>query len=567
MRMTQPSWLTKWQAREAIKNGQPEEAHRLLNQLIASGDRRAWPLRQDLVKGYVQRAEKFLDQDNIEGAWKDLILVEGLAQDNSQVVKLRETLTRLGIAESRAYLENARPLQAIEAVMRLKNRPATHPDCSILEEISKEWIGALDQADRGEFETVKQQLQHIRSRLRGRTAGLDRVEEKIEDRHMRYQHARKELTQALVQQDWAKVLEQAEEILIVAPKNREAQETRTIAWQKIQALPTLKQQNEPVLIVDTFKEASSESDRQGKVKVASFEDLGSPSTDIQQAWSAESCNLEHGSNSGFTNNLEDARIAYSLENAPKSSVVRQELEFVNVSSSDQASDQRKRPELAETKASTSSKTALDLSVAYELPKRFILWIDGYDAFLVCLHKRITLGQAIADNSLDIPVFADISRVQANFLNEDEAIVMESSSPLRINQKQQETAILRDRDFVELTPNCSFQFLQKVPGCRSAILDFSGSDRLVYGISQAIIMGDLLILGPGEKSHILLDLPQPIFLVRSENELIIRYGESFRLNGTVYEKQALVHFPAHFSNDMLSFALEPIYNNKAKFQSG
>src|SRR5258707_213084 len=58
--MAEPAWMIKWRAREALKNGQPDEAHRLLDALIAGGDRRAFALRADVIRGYLERAEKAL---------------------------------------------------------------------------------------------------------------------------------------------------------------------------------------------------------------------------------------------------------------------------------------------------------------------------------------------------------------------------------------------------------------------------------------------------------------------------------------------------------------------------
>jgi hypothetical protein len=97
--MAEPAWIIKWRAREALKNGQPEEAHRLLDGLIASGNRRAFALRADVVRGYLERAERSLRHDDAETAWTDLARVETLADGDGGVVRLREALTRLDIAE------------------------------------------------------------------------------------------------------------------------------------------------------------------------------------------------------------------------------------------------------------------------------------------------------------------------------------------------------------------------------------------------------------------------------------------------------------------------------------
>src|SRR4051812_23761154 len=91
--MREPAWMTKYQAREALKNGRPEDAHRLLDTLVASGDRRVWSMRGDVVRAYVERAERALRNDDVEAAWKDLGLAASLSSATDPgVAKLRETL-------------------------------------------------------------------------------------------------------------------------------------------------------------------------------------------------------------------------------------------------------------------------------------------------------------------------------------------------------------------------------------------------------------------------------------------------------------------------------------------
>src|SRR5580692_426736 len=107
--MAEPAWIIKWRAREALKNGQPEEAHRLLDGLIASGNRRAFALRADVVRGYLERAEGSLRYNDVEAAWADLTRVEKLADGDSGTARLRASLTGLGIAEIWASLEAGSP--------------------------------------------------------------------------------------------------------------------------------------------------------------------------------------------------------------------------------------------------------------------------------------------------------------------------------------------------------------------------------------------------------------------------------------------------------------------------
>ena len=126
--MREPAWMVKYQAREALKNGRPEEAHRLFDGLVAAGATRVWALRGDVIRGYVERAEKALRNDDVEAAWKDLTRVAALAAPtDAGVTRLRDVLVRLALAEVRAMLEAGKPIQALEAIARLRERPADSP--------------------------------------------------------------------------------------------------------------------------------------------------------------------------------------------------------------------------------------------------------------------------------------------------------------------------------------------------------------------------------------------------------------------------------------------------------
>ena len=118
--MREPAWMVKYQAREALKNGRPEEAHRLYDGLVSSGASRVWALRGDVIRGYVERAEKALRNDDVEAAWKDLNRVVALAAPtDAGVARLRDVLVKLALAEIRAMLEAGKPLQALESIARL----------------------------------------------------------------------------------------------------------------------------------------------------------------------------------------------------------------------------------------------------------------------------------------------------------------------------------------------------------------------------------------------------------------------------------------------------------------
>ena len=101
-------WLTFRQAKDAIRNGRPEDAHRVLAPLAAEGYRKAGRLLRDVAANYVARGEKSHRADNVEGAWKDLLAAEALNTGDARITTLRTALTRIGVAECTAALEAGR---------------------------------------------------------------------------------------------------------------------------------------------------------------------------------------------------------------------------------------------------------------------------------------------------------------------------------------------------------------------------------------------------------------------------------------------------------------------------
>ena len=185
-------------------------------------------LRGDVIRGYVQRAERALRNDDVESAWKDLTQVTPLATPvDPDVTRLRDVLVRLALAEIRAMLEAGKPLRALETIARLRERPADSPAIAPLEEAARGWQAATDHADRGEFELVRPALERVRPQLGTRTTGLDHYEEQLNVRDDRFRSAWPRLQEAASQSDWREIMHCADEVLAVAPRHREAQQAQS----------------------------------------------------------------------------------------------------------------------------------------------------------------------------------------------------------------------------------------------------------------------------------------------------------------------------------------------------
>src|SRR5262249_4474862 len=139
--------------------------------------------------------------------------------------------------------------------------------------------------------------------------------------------------------------------------------------------------------------------------------------------------------------------------------------------------------------------------AIESPKRLLLWIDGVGGYLVCLGNRITLGQASPDNYVDVPLFADVSRLHATLTRDTEGYLLEAVRPLQVNGKPVEKALLQEGDRITLAGRCQMQFRQPVAVSATGRLDLVSGHRLRLSVDGVVLMADTLVLGPEGPAHI------------------------------------------------------------------
>jgi hypothetical protein len=191
-------------------------------------------------------------------------------------------------------------------------------------------------------------------------------------------------------------------------------------------------------------------------------------------------------------------------------------------------------------------------------KRFLLWIDGIGGYLVCLANRVTLGQALPDALVDVPVFADVSRVHATLTRDTEGYLLEAGRPVRVNGQAVERALLRTGDRVTLGNSCQFQFHQPVPISTSARLDLVSGHRLRLAVEAVLLMADTLVLGPGPQAHVIVpDLAEPVVLFRTKDGLGIRSPGKLMIDGHSHHQRGSLGATASVSGEDFTLAIEPV----------
>lgn len=194
----------------------------------------------------------------------------------------------------------------------------------------------------------------------------------------------------------------------------------------------------------------------------------------------------------------------------------------------------------------------------EAGQRLLLWIDGIGGFLVCLGNRVTLGQAATDSWVDVPIFADVSRLHAVVTRDKSSYILDALRPVQVNNQATEKSLLRSGDRVTLGASCQVHFRQPVPVSSTARLDVVSGHRLPWAVDAVLLMADTLVIGPGAQSHIAMpDLAEPLVIFRQKESLGVRHAGEWRVDGQLCKGRALLGPAARIVGDDFVFAIEPV----------
>ncbi|HEV2947122.1 MAG TPA: FHA domain-containing protein [Gemmataceae bacterium] len=190
--------------------------------------------------------------------------------------------------------------------------------------------------------------------------------------------------------------------------------------------------------------------------------------------------------------------------------------------------------------------------------RFLLWIDGIGGYLLCLGNRVTLGQATPDAVVDVPFYADVSRLHAALTRDAEGYLLEALRPAQVNGKPADKVLLRPGDRITLGPSCQLQFRQSVPVSATARLDLVSGHRLPLSLDGVLLMAETLVLGPGPQAHVTIpDLKQPIVLYRHKDGLAVRCPGHLTIDGHSVKERGPLSETSRVFGEEIAFALEPV----------
>ncbi len=207
---------------------------------------------------------------------------------------------------------------------------------------------------------------------------------------------------------------------------------------------------------------------------------------------------------------------------------------------------------------TNEPTAPTLANLHEQLATLALWIDGVGGYLVSLSHRITLGKAIADAKVDVPLIADVSRHHATIQRDPEGYFLEAIRKVQVNGSAINKTLLRSGDRITLGGSCQLQFWQPVPVSTSARLDLVSGHRFAQPVQAVLLMADTLVIGPSPQSHVqVADMTQPLILYRGKSGLAARWAGNVQIGEKTYQGRGPLDPGETLTTEQISLALERV----------
>ncbi len=192
-----------------------------------------------------------------------------------------------------------------------------------------------------------------------------------------------------------------------------------------------------------------------------------------------------------------------------------------------------------------------------LPRRFILWVDGSGGYLVCLDRRVSLGQG-AEGNVDVPIMADISRLHAYICRDGEGYLLEAVRPVTLNKKAIEKTLLKDGDVFCLGAHCHLRFNQPVSVSNTATLKILSPHRLPLALDGIILMDETCLLGDQGEVHVKVPgMLKPLAILKKRDELWVQSARLFQIDGQEVKNRGALQLDSTITGDDFRISLEPV----------
>lgn len=494
------SWRLKVrEAEEAAKHGRLDEAARLLLdgnlREFLPGQRLAGRVASEICL----RSRRAACEGNYGRAWSQYDLAQQLVGEGDVLQTTRRELIETAEAQTTRLLEQNKPAAALEIVVAMLRRSAASSRLRETEEVARRLQSAASLANRGRFSDAAGQLSTAK-RLWPELAMLDELECEYQDRSEQAQGLLEQLNLAMTDAKWTEVARIADELLMLAPEHSVARDAQRRAARQTAMANQIQTANR--------RRIEANSTCGSRASCLDRTELWRPNLTAEVA-------------------ADDGR-EHAGEKPPAEPIAR-----------------RNGNQVTRTQKQSNG--------------RFLVWVDAVGGFLACTADEVTIGQAIAGNSVDIGVQADISRLHAKIRRSGEGYVLEALNPVWVQGRTVAgCTLLDDGDELRLGDSVRLRFRRPHALSASARLEMLSGHRFAPRVDSVLLMAESCVLGPAKNSHVVCRAwTSDVVLYRQDERLFCRAMESIEIDGRLCDGRSPVESNSRIVGSDFSLSLEAL----------
>ncbi len=221
----------------------------------------------------------------------------------------------------------------------------------------------------------------------------------------------------------------------------------------------------------------------------------------------------------------------------------------------------REPALHDTSAGKLTDTDTNLSKAAGRAKmnRSMLWVDGVGGFLLCSDPQVTIGRALPDAGIEIPILGDLHRKHLRIARSGSDFLATALSEVSIGRQAIATPhLLLNNQRLTLGKTVAIEFRLPHPLSASARLNIVSRHRTQPWADAILLVADTIIMGPQASSHIVCpEMEGELVLCVGRNGWTCRYAGNFEVDGKVFSKQVKLSDACRISGDGFSMTLETV----------
>jgi len=191
-------------------------------------------------------------------------------------------------------------------------------------------------------------------------------------------------------------------------------------------------------------------------------------------------------------------------------------------------------------------------------KDFIIWVDGVGGFLVCCGDRNTIGQAIPNSDVTIPLRGDLNRQHVIIETIEGRHLLHPVGPVHIDGKRlKEPTILIGKENIQMGEAVVIGYRIPHPLSSTAVLDFVSRHRTFPWSDGVLIAGEAIVMGAQTRNHIVCPHWQhELILYRRPSGWCCKTNANCFIDGQPLTDQMLTD-KSYITGDDFSFSIEAI----------